>query len=204
MEEPKETLKRYLQVQRDALVWKLEGLGEREIRWPMTPTGTNLLGLVKHVASMELEYFGGVFDRPSGEPLPWLEDDAEDNADMWATADQSREWVVDLYQRAWAHADTTIDDLALDARGHVWWWRAGKQDVTLHQILVHMIVETARHAGHADVVRELSDGAAGLRADNDNLPGQDAQWWSDYVDRLKQTAERAGPPTRDVQAARGR
>ena len=191
MEEPKETLKRYLQVQRDALVWKLEGLGERQIRWPMTPTGTNLLGLVKHVASMELEYFGGVFDRPSGESLPWLEEDAEDNADMWATADQSREWVVDLYQRAWKHADTTIDGLDLDARGHVWWWRAGKQDVTLHQMLVHVIAETARHAGHADVVRELTDGGAGLRADNDNLPGQDARWWSDYVGRLRRTAEQA-------------
>lgn len=191
MDEPKETLKRYLQVQRDALLWKLDGLGEREIRWPMTPTGTNLLGLVKHVASMELGYFGLVFDRPSGQPLPWLDDDAEDNADMWATADESRDWVVDLYRRAWAHADATIDELGLDAAGRVPWWRAGKQEVTLHQILVHVIAETARHAGHADIIRELTDGEAGLRRDIDNMAPGGAEWWRDYVERLRRTAEQA-------------
>jgi hypothetical protein len=194
MADAKETLKRYLQTQRDALLWKMEGLGEREIRWPLTPTGTNLLGLVKHVASMELEYFGGVFGRPSPVPLPWLGDDAEPNADLWATAEESREWVVDLYHQAWAHADATIDELDLDATGHVSWWLPGRRDVTLHQILVHMVAETARHAGHADVVRELTDGQVGLREDNDNMPGQDRQWWADYVETLRRTADEASGP----------
>ena len=63
--------------------------------------------------------------------------------------------------------------------------------VTLHQILVHMIAETDRHAGHADIVRELIDGAAGLRVDNDNLPAEDEAWWATYRDRLEQAARDA-------------
>ncbi|SDT55176.1 DinB family protein [Jiangella sp. DSM 45060] len=191
MPDEKDTLKRYLQAQRDALRWKLDGLGERDARWPVTPTGTNLLGLVKHVASMEYEYFGIVFDRPAPEPLPWLDDDAEDNADLWATVDQSRAWVTAFYERAIAHADATIDALALDDTGTVPWWPAGGNTVTLHWILVHMIAETARHAGHADIVRETLDGAIGLRQGVSNLPDRDAQWWAGYVDKLKRTAEEA-------------
>ena len=97
-------------------MWKLDGLTEYDIRRPMVPTGTNLLGLVKHVASVELGYFGDCFGRPYDEPLPWLEDDAEPNADMWATADESREQIVGLYRRAWAHADATIDALTTSIR----------------------------------------------------------------------------------------
>ena len=107
--DPKADLHRYLQIAREALLWKLDGLSEYDIRRPMVPTGTNLLGLVKHVASVELGYLGDTFGRPSGEPLPWFEDDAEPNADMWATADESREDIVGLYHRAWAYADATID-----------------------------------------------------------------------------------------------
>ena len=118
----KEVLHRYLTTARDALVWKLDGLGEYDIRRPMTPTGTNLLGLVKHVASVADGYFGEVFGRPSGEPLPWFDDDAEPNADMWATTDESRDDIVALYHRAWARVDATIEALDLDAVGHVPWW----------------------------------------------------------------------------------
>src|SRR3984893_15276921 len=89
--DPKADLRRYLQVGRDALLWKLDGLSDYDIRRPVTPTGTNLLGLIKHVASVELGYLGDTFGRPSGEPLPWLADGAEPNADMWATADESRD-----------------------------------------------------------------------------------------------------------------
>ena len=126
----------------------------------MVPTGTNLLGLIKHVASVELGYFGDCFGRPFGEQLPWLENDAEPNADMWATADESREQITGLYRRAWAPSDATIGTLALDAIGHAPWWPDNRSEVTLHKILVHMIAETDRHAGQADIVRELIDGAA--------------------------------------------
>lgn len=187
----KDTLKLYLQTSREALLWKLDGLGERDARRPLTASGTNLLGLVKHVGSMEFEYFGLVFDRPAPEPLPWLADDAEDNADMWATEDESLEWVLDFYRRSWAHADATIDALGLDDAGRVPWWPADRRDVTLHRILVHMINETARHTGHADIVREQIDGAIGLRRENTNLPEHDAQWWTGYVDKLERVADAA-------------
>ncbi|HEX2176437.1 MAG TPA: DinB family protein [Nocardioidaceae bacterium] len=189
--DPKQDLRRYLQQARDALLWKLEGLSEYDIRRPVVPTGTNLLGLVKHVASVELGYFGDTFGRPSDEPLPWLADDAEDNADMWATADESREAVVGLYHRAWAHSDATIDALPLDAVGTVPWWSEDRRQVTLHRILVHMIAETHRHAGHADIVRELIDDTVGLRVDNDNMPPGDRAWWQDYRERLEQAARDA-------------
>lgn len=186
--DPKADLQRYLQSARDALLWKLDGLSDYDIRRPLTPTGTNLLGLIKHVASVEFGYFGDTFDRPSSEPLPWFDDDAEPNADMWATREQSREQIVDLYHRAWAHSDATIDALPLDAIGHVPWWPDERSEVTLHRILVHMLAETHRHAGHADIVRELIDGAAGLRAGNDNMAPGDQAWWTDYRRRLERVA----------------
>jgi len=131
------------------------------------------------------------FGRPFDEPLSWFDDDAEPNADMWASADESREYIVGLYHRAWAHADATIDTLALDATGHMPWWPDDRRAVTLHRILVHMIAETNRHAGHADIVRELIDGAVGLREGNGNMaPGSQA-WWETYRDRLERVAQEA-------------
>jgi uncharacterized damage-inducible protein DinB len=190
--DPKAELHRYLQAARDALLWKLDGLSEYDVRRPMVPTGTNLLGLVKHVASVELGYLGETFGRPSDEPLPWFDDDAEDNADMWATAEESREDIVGLYHRSWAHADATIDALPLDAVGQVPHWPADRREVTLHRILVHMIAETHRHAGHADIVRELVDGSVGLRVDNDNMPRGDQEWWQQFRTRLEHVAREAG------------
>jgi uncharacterized damage-inducible protein DinB len=196
--DPKDDLHRYLQIAREALLWKLEGLSEYEARRPMTPTGTNLLGLVKHVASVEAGYLGDTFGRPFPESLPWFDEGAEVNADMWATVDESRDQIVELYRRVWAHSDVTIDTMPLDAVGTVPWWPDEFREVTLHRILVHVATETDRHAGHADIVRELIDGAAGLRQDNSNLPPGDAASWQDYRDRLeraaREAAERAGEP----------
>jgi hypothetical protein len=138
-------------------------------------------------------YFGVTFGRPVAEAQPWIDDEVEPNADMWATAEESREDVLALYRRAWAHADATIEALPLDATGHVPWWPGERGSITLHRVLVHVIAETYRHAGHADIVREHIDGAAGLRAGNDNLPpGVDAEWWGRYRDRLEQVAREAG------------
>ena len=190
--DPKEHLHRYLQTARDALLWKLDGLSEYDVRRPLTPTGTNLLGLVKHVASIELGYFGTTFGRPSEEPLPWYADDAEPNADMWATAAETREQIISLYHRAWAHSDATIEMLALDAIGHVPHWPDDRSEVTLHQILVHVISETHRHAGHADIIRELIDRAVGLRTDNDNMAPGDQEWWENYRRRLERVAQECG------------
>jgi hypothetical protein len=184
----KDDLQRYLQDGRDALLWKLEGASEFDVRRPLVPTGTNLLGLVKHVASVELGYLGDTFERPLDEPLPWLGENAEPNADMWATADESREQIVAFYRRVWANSDATINALDLATIGSVPWWPEDRRQVTLHRVLVHMIAETDRHAGHADIVRELIDGSAGLRRTHDNLAPGDAAWWADYRRRLEETA----------------
>jgi len=191
--DPKADLQRYLQAARETLVWKLEDLDEYDARRPLTSTGTNLLGLVKHSAGVEVGYFGDCFQRPFDRALPWLQDDAEPNADMWATADESREDILDLYRRVWAHSNATIDALALDAIGSVPWWPAERREVTLHRVLVHVVAELGRHAGHADVVRELIDGAAGLREGNDNLAPGDRLWWKEYRSRLQAVAEAARP-----------
>ena len=188
----KAELRRYLQAGRDAMVWKLDGLTEYDVRRPLVPTGTNLLGLVKHLAGIEADYFGDVFGRPFDEPLAWVAPDAERNAGMWATADESPEHIVDLYRRVWTHADGTIAELDLDATGTVPWWPPEHATVTLHRMLVHVIAETQRHAGHADLVRELIDGAAGLRLGSSNLPDADQEWWTRYRDRLEDVARQAG------------
>ena len=187
----KADLKRYLQIARDAMLWKLDGLSEYDVRRPLVPTGTNLLGLIKHVASVAVGYFGETFGRRFDESLPWFDDGAEPNADMWVTAEESRADIVALWHRAWAHSDATIDSLDLDAVGQVAWWPEERRQVTLHRVLIHMIAEVNRHAGHADIVRELIDGAAGLRADNDNMVPGDRAWWSDYRTRVQRAAEQA-------------
>lgn len=194
LSDPKSDLRGYLQRGRDTMLWKLDGLSEYDIRRPLTPTGTNLLGLVKHLTACEFGYFGDVFGRPPAEPPPWASDQ-EPNADMWATATESREYITSWYRRSWAHAHETFDTLDLDATGRVPWW-GERGEVTLHQIMVHMVVETQRHAGHADIVRELIDGAAGLRADSTNLPPGDQAWWASYRSRVEQEAKAAGPQLR--------
>jgi uncharacterized damage-inducible protein DinB len=184
----KATLHRYLQKHRAALVGKLDGLAERQARWPVTPTGTNVLGVVKHVASVQLLYFGSVFDRPFPDPPAWVT--AEDGTDMYASLDETTADVIAFHEASAAHADATIEALDLDARGVVPWWPEEVREVTLHRILVHMAYETARHAGHADIVREMLDGLAG---DGDgNLADKSADEWRDWRDHLADIAERAG------------
>jgi hypothetical protein len=187
-DDPKATLQRYLQEGRDAMLTKLDGLSEYDVRRPMTPTGTNLLGLVKHLGQVELGYFGDTFGRPSPDEMEF--DDSDPNADLVARADESREDIVGVYRRAWAHADATISELPLDARGHVPWW-GSRGDVTLHRVLVHVATETHRHAGHADIVREMIDGVVGLRSVGNNMPSDEDAWWKAYHDRVERAARDA-------------
>jgi Protein of unknown function (DUF664) len=187
--DPKATLHRYLRQSRQALLWKLDGLCEYDIRRPVVPTGTNLLGLVKHLAFAEFGYFGEVFGRPSADQLAW--DESDPNGDMVAAPEESRDFITGLYRKAWAHSDATIEDLPLDAAGRVPWWPSGRNEVTLHRILVHMATETSRHAGHADIVRELIDGAAGLTAERPNLPEADTASWQAHRDRVERAAQQA-------------
>lgn len=186
--ENKANLKMYLQEGRDALLWKLENLSDYDLRRPLVPTGTNLLGLVKHVTAMDGEYFGVVFGRPFPGGFPSLADDAPPNADLWARPDESSAHLVELYRRVWAHSDATIDELDLTAPGIVPWWSEKSKNTTLGRILIHMIAETYRHSGHADIVRELIDGEAGLLTNNSNLPEGDEAWWSEYRGEVEAAA----------------
>lgn len=187
--DPKADLHRYLKVARQAVRWKLEGLSEYDVRRPLTPTATNLLGLVKHLATTEQGYFGDCMGRSFGEKLPWADlYDTDPNADMFATAEESREDLLALYGRVAEFSDSVITELPLDAPGVVPWWPEERRYVTLHLLLVHMIAETNRHAGHADILREGLDGEAGLREGLSNLPEQD---WAAHRERVEQAAREA-------------
>ena len=193
----KEHLRDALQWAREAVLGKLDGLGEYDVRRPLTPTGTNLLGLVKHLSLTEAWYLGEVFGRPF--PDPWWKGPAAGDdevaalfehklalADMWATEHESRGDVVDRYRRTWAHADATVDALELDAPGRVAWWP--RPDVRLLNILVHVANETNRHAGHADILREQLDGTVG--ADVARTIDVDDTDWAAHRARIE-TAARA-------------
>ena len=176
MADPKNTLVEYLQSARDALVWKVEGLSEYDARRPLTPTGTNLLGLVKHLASVELGYFGDTFGRPSGIALPWhARRRRPERRPLPRPPTRAASGSSASTATARAHAARTFAELDLDAVGRVPWWPTGEDGVTLHQVLVHMVAETQRHAGHADILRESIDGAAGRRPEDANLD-EDYDW----------------------------
>jgi hypothetical protein len=183
----------YLQESRDQVLGSLDGLSEYDIRRPMTPSGTNLLGLVKHLAGIELSYLGESVGRPSPVRLPWIDDGSIwQSADMWATADQSRSDLVELYRNAWRHSDQSVNDLGLDAPAEVAWWSEDKRTTTLGSLLVRVVAETAQHAGHSDIVRELIDGRGG----SDRGEVGDEEWWAEYVANIQQAADRHRPANR--------
>jgi hypothetical protein len=168
---------------REVMVWKLEGLGEYDVRRPLTMTGTNLLGLVKHLAVWEGRYFGEVFGRPFGEPAGW------DGTDLWAGEHETRDEIVGRYRRVWAHSDATIDALDVDSPGHVPWWP--RPDVLLFNVLVHMVTETSRHAGHADILREQLDGGVGTAAWDEEDRQRGADFWAARRTEIERAARAA-------------
>ncbi|MDM7831842.1 DinB family protein [Cellulomonas edaphi] len=188
----KATLLHHLRTARSDLRSKVDGLDDYDARRPLTPTGTNLLGLIKHVASVQVGYFTDTFGRPAAIAVPWFEPDAEPDADMWVPADESTASVLAFHDASAQASDAAIEDLPLDAPGTVPWWPDDRSSVTLHQILVHMINETARHAGHADIVRELIDGAAGRRPDDPSMPQRPEEEWARYRARIEEAARAVG------------
>ena len=185
MAEVKDVLLDKLRESRTALLASLDGLSEYDVRRPITPTGTNLLGLVKHMVGNEHVYLGESFGRPAPDVLPWVEDDSIwQNADMWATADESREYILGLYERATAHGDETVAMLDVDAPGSVPHWPEHRRATTLGFLLVRMVEETGHHAGHADICRELIDGRSA--SGNDDF---DEGWWRNYVAGVQSAAD---------------
>ncbi|ANZ34838.1 type I restriction endonuclease subunit M [Lentzea guizhouensis] len=167
---------------REVMVRKLDGLSEYDVRRPLTTTGTNLLGLVKHLTLTESRYFGEVFGRPFPRPLPHWEDLSQRGEDLWVTEHETRAEIIEGYRLAWEHADATIAALAVDAPGHVPWWP--RPDVKLFNVLVHVLTETNRHAGHADVLREQLDGTV-------EATGKDAAFWEQRRAEIERAALKA-------------
>ena len=181
-----------LRYARDAVLWKLDGVDEYNVRRPLTATGTNLLGLIKHLATWEARYFGEVFDRPYPEPLPRWDDPAASRADLWVTEHETREQIIGFYHRVQEHSDATIAELPIDAPGHVPWWP--QPDVNLFGIIVHILTETNRHAGHADILREQLDGRTGSHEGGGSAAseGEDAAFWEEYCAKIERAAKLAG------------
>ncbi|MEM7342088.1 MAG: DinB family protein [Actinomycetota bacterium] len=196
MSDIKDGLVHSLRTLNEAVLDKVDGVDEYELRRPRTRTGTNLLGLVKHLATVQAGYFGDVFGRPWPEPMPWDGPDSPINADMYATATETSDWVRDFYRRSWAHAEQTFAATALDEAGTVPWWPPERRHPTLHTLLVHMINETARHAGHLDILREQIDGEAGRYAGDASIPGDDEIDWAAYIATVEAAAVEASdsPP----------
>ncbi|MCW2572776.1 MAG: hypothetical protein JWO88_2834 [Frankiales bacterium] len=192
-DDEKTVLLRYLRSSRDDLIWKLDGLSERDARLPRTPTGNNLLGVIKHCLNVEAGYFGPTFGREFPTPqelVPMEAYDEDPQADWYARADETKDGLVDLYRRVALFADQTIEQLPLDAPGVVPWWGPGAPEVTLQRIIVHVIYDLARHAGHADIMRESHDGAIGWQRENTNIP--DDYDWPAYVAKLTVLADESG------------
>lgn len=172
-----------------AVLQKLDGLSDYDLRRPLTATGSNLLGIVKHLASIEAGYFGDSFGRPWPNPLPWFAEGAAINDDMWATPQESAQAIRDFYAHAWAHAQETFAVTALTDRGTVPWWAPERRHPTLGTLLAHMSIETARHAGHLDILRELLDESAGRYAGDPSMPTPEEIDWVAYRAKVQAAAE---------------
>ena len=177
----------YLEESRRQVRRSVEGLGEYELRHPMTSTGTNLLGVVKHLVGIEAGYLGVCLGRPFAQPLPWIDDESGGpNRDMWATAEESSAYIVDLYEQACRHSDAVLAEVGPEAAASVPWWPPSSRETTAGAVLSRVLKDTAMHAGQLQILRELIDGRGG----DDRGDAGDDGWWSDYTQRLEQLALR--------------
>lgn len=143
----------FLDRYRETIVWKLQGLSKDQASRHLVPSATTLLGVVKHLAFVERGWFQADF---AGEEVSWPPGaESDPGTDFVIEPPDTIESIVQLYQDEIAKsrvivARSSLDDLSHEGEPH-----------SLRWILVHMIEETARHAGHADILRELTDGAIG-------------------------------------------
>jgi hypothetical protein len=174
----------FLEDARDALIWKVEGLDEEDRRRPMTATGTNLVGLVKHMTWIEgwylCEFFGR--ERPR---LEWEWDvDGEwgHHSHMYAKPEETTEGLIDDYRATSAAADRAIEDLDLDAVGRHW----SGETVSLRSMVLAVLIDTTRHVGHSDIMREMIDGRTGDRHSPSGFYGTaDEEYRSAYLARVR-------------------
>lgn len=143
-----ETLERCLDEQRTAIISAIEGLDERQARWRPHDEANSLIEILNHLAWVERWWFECVF---AGSPDPWPADDPD--ADFKVPDDQTVRDTIDLYRAACRRSKEISESASLDTEVE-----AGRGRISLRWITVHMIEETARHAGHADITRQLIDG----------------------------------------------
>ncbi|RCK68650.1 DinB family protein [Desertihabitans brevis] len=179
----------YLHESRRQVLRSLEGLEEYQVRRPMTATGTNLLGVVKHLIGIEAGYLGLCLQRPFPRALPWIDAQAAAaNSDMWATIDESRAYIVDLYEQACAHSDRVLAEVGSGHPASVPWWPERSRSTTAGALLSRVLKDTATHAGQLQILRELIDGQAG-----DDRSEHDEAWWTEYRQHLEAVARHFSP-----------
>lgn len=190
MDEIKNHLMAYLNASRESVLWKAEGLSDHDLTRPLVPTGTNILGVIQHLAGVELGYFVQCLGQQVEQPrFAALEATDDPEADMWVPAGIPTAEILDYYRSAIDSANKNITDLPLEAAATVPWWAPEKRNTTVGRLLIHMNIETSRHAGHLDIVRELIDGSAGDRQLSPNLPDYDANAWTDLYQKIQLAAD---------------
>ena len=153
----KTMLSAFLDRYRETILWKLDGLTNAQAAQRLVPSATTLLGIVKHLAYVERWWFQMNF---AGDPVafPWPEDEPDQDIDFRVAPGDTIESISALYQREIARSREIIAGASVEDIGKGF----GKVEPrSLRWIMIHMIDETARHAGHADILRELTDGAIG-------------------------------------------
>lgn len=152
----KETLLGFLNFLRQTVVLKCQGLSEEQMRSTPTASSMTLLGMLKHLTIVERYWFRGVF-LDEDVDLPWSEEDPDgdwrhDNEDSGATA--IADYVAEYTKSNEIVTSHNLDELAK-------WAKSDDERVNLRYIMVHLIEETGRHCGHADIIRESIDGVTG-------------------------------------------
>jgi hypothetical protein len=183
----KALLRTRLRLVQQSLLWKVEGLSDADLRRPMTKTGTNLIGIVKHLTGVTYGYLCSAFGRER-ETFPWeFDEELFYGLDMWATPDESTNEIIDAYRRACDAAAQTIDELDLDTTGK----HHSGVTVSLRWMILNVLQDTTRHAGHADVVREMIDGRVGMYP-RDPMVTDDEEHLRMYLARMTGELDREG------------
>ncbi|MDJ0354486.1 DinB family protein [Pseudarthrobacter sp. PH31-O2] len=184
-------LREYLNDAREAILWKCEGLSDAQARTPLTPTGTHVMGLLLHLAVTESQYFISCLGREIENPvIQGVIASRDAQADFLPPPNMTLADAVEIYRETTVAADAVLDDLELDTTAVVQWWTKHRH-TTVERLLVHMIAESHRHAGHLDIVREQLDGFIGLRPSAPNIPGLTPDQWEEQRLRIKELARGA-------------
>jgi hypothetical protein len=184
----KDELHESLRSARATNLQKAAGLSEYDLRRPLTPSGTNVLGVLKHLGGMEYGYLGEAFGRSLPREIPG-DEDLWGGADMWARPDESSSYILDWYHQSCTNADETIELLALDSPGFVEHFAEGHQTTALGAMMIRVLNEELRHGGHVDIIRELLDGTGDPRNASVATTERDA-----YVAKVRAAAAPFAPP----------